>query len=614
MFLRVTTFGCWLLSISLAMAQPPGSRSIPVPLNGLSAFRPAQANWSVVGDVSADLSRNNTLNIRTGTGVLANLVGPTNTGQAYNLLTQLEHGDLDLELDYMMAKGSNSGVYLQGCYEVQLFDSWGVKNPKVVDNGSIYERWDDKRPEAQRGYEGYPARQNVSRAPGLWQHLKVSFQAPRFDANGHKTENARMLRVELNGVTIHENVELTGPTRSAAFTDEKPTGPIMLQGDHGSVAFRNIRYIPFDKSRPELVNLSYAVYKGKFDKEPDYAKLTPDTKGTTSELTPAVSRTPNEFLIRYQGTLHVNEPGEYTVNVGIPGGGGILRVNNQTIVPLFEENGSGKVMLPAGDLPFELLYGKMAEWVQPSLQLSMAGPGIREFLMTSSLGESPETDPILIDATQTPILRSFMDLPGVPNGKGGPFRVVHAISVSSPEQVHYTYDLDNGAVVQLWRGQFLDATPMWNDRGDGSSRPTGMVQRFGKPALFIAKLTSTQAEWPKDTIGTGFRPKGYVLDDNDLPAFRYQTNGVTISDQVRALDNGQGIRREVTVQNAASNLFARLAEGTSINALESGLYVVDGLFYIRVDSQTVHTVRTINGRQELIAPVSNGKLSYSILF
>ena len=101
-------------------------------------------------------------------------------------LPTLQHGDVDLELDYMMASKSNSGVYLQGRYEIQLRDSWEIRTPNVHDNGAVYERWDEKRPDGQKGYEGHAARQNASRAPGLWQHMKISFQAPRFNANGQK--------------------------------------------------------------------------------------------------------------------------------------------------------------------------------------------------------------------------------------------------------------------------------------------------------------------------------------------------------------------------------------------------------------------------------------------
>jgi hypothetical protein len=611
----------WTLGIGLAFAQPAPMPGIAVPLNDLSAFTSPTANWRIVGSVRADLNKPNTLITEKGTGVLANIplekapADPKNPSK-YNLFTTIQHGDVDLELDYMMAAKSNSGVYLQGRYEVQLFDSWDVRAPKTVDNGSIYERWDEKRPDGQKGYEGHPARQNASRAPGLWQHLKISFQAPRFNANGQKTENARMIRVELNGVVIHDDVELTGPTRAAGFEDEKPLGPLMLQGDHGAVAFRNIRYVNYDKPRPELLNLKYAVYKGKFDKEPQYDKTAPESEGATKVLSASVSRIPNEFLIRYTGTLRVSEPGEYRFNLGVPGGGGLLKINNQTVVSPGGWNGSGKITLTKGDLPFELFYSKFIDWAQPALGLTVAGPGVREFVISEGAGSNgDEVDPIIVDASTNTILRSFMDMPGEKNTQGRTLRVTHGISVGSPEQVHYTYDLDKGALVQVWRGSFLDATPMWHDRGDGSSRPMGMVQRLGAPVLFLSKLTSPQANWIADTTGSGYRPKGYVLDATDRPTFRYQSYGASVDDKIRVLPEGKGIQREVTIANPASDLYARLISGTSISAMENGMYLIDGQEYVRVDdlSGAKPTIRESNGRQELIVPVK-GKVIYSILF
>ena len=56
-----------------------------------------------------------------------------------DLYTNFTHADLDIELDYMMAKDPNSGIYLQGSYKVQLLDGWGVLNPRSGDNGGIYE-------------------------------------------------------------------------------------------------------------------------------------------------------------------------------------------------------------------------------------------------------------------------------------------------------------------------------------------------------------------------------------------------------------------------------------------------------------------------------------------
>lgn len=621
----------WIVGTGVALCQPAPAPGTPILLNDLSAFTASTPNWRIVGKARAELGKPNTIVTEKGTGVLANVpltnapADPQNPHK-YNLLTTLQHGDIDLELDYMMAAKSNSGVYLQGRYEVQLFDSWdntgfGIRSPRVVDNGAIYERWDPKRPEGQNGYDGHPARQNASRAPGLWQHLKISFQAPRFTTNGaggvpQKTENARMVRVELNGVVIHEDVELTGPTRAAGFDDEKPLGPLMLQGDHGAVAFRNIRYTVYDKPRPELLNLKYAVYKGKFEKEPAYDKTTPESEGATTILSASVSRIPNEFLIRYTGTLRVAEPGEYTFNLGVPGGGGQLKINNQLVIAPSEWNARGKVTLPKGDLPFELLYAKFVDWAQPALGLAVAGPGIREYAMSDGVGgNGEEVDPIIVDASTNTILRSFMDMPGDKNTQGKTLRVTHAISVGSPEQVHYTYDLDKGALIQLWRGSFLDATPMWHDRGDGSSRPLGMVQRLGTPVLFLARLTSPQTSWVTDTTGSGYRPKGYKLDTSDRPTFRYQSYGSAIDDKIRVLESGQGIQREVVVSNPASDLYARLASGSLISLLENGLYLVDGQSYVRLDDLggAKPTLREANGQQELIVPVK-GKLTYSILF
>ncbi|MBD2699881.1 DUF1080 domain-containing protein [Spirosoma sp. BT702] len=619
------SLGC-LLGIGLALAQPAPMPGTSVTLNDLSAFVSPTANWQILGGVRADLSKDNTLVTDKGTGVLANIPMAKMPPDAqnpykYDLFTSLQHGDVDLELDYMMAVKSNSGVYLQGRYEVQLRDSWEIRTPNVHDNGAVYERWDDKRPDGQKGYEGHAARQNASRAPGLWQHIKISFQAPRFNSNGpggvpQKTENARVIRIELNGVVVQENVELTGPTRGSAFADEKSLGPIRFQGDHGAVAFRNIRYVAYDKPRPELVNLKYAVYKGKFEKEPAYDKTAPESEGATTVLSANVSRIPNEFLIRYTGTLRVSEAGEYKFNLGVPGGGGLMKINNQTVISPGEWNARGQATLAKGDLPFELLYSKFVDWAQPAIGLTIAGPGIREYVIGDGAGGSgEEADPILVEANTNTMLRSFMDMPGEKNTQGRTLRVTHAVSVGSPEQVHYTYDLDKGALVQVWRGMFLDTTPMWHERGDGSSRPMGMVQRLGAPVFFLAKLGSAQTNWPADTTGSGYHPKGYVLDDNDRPTFRYQSFGASVDDKIRTLGEGKGIQREVTIANPPSDLYARLVSGSTISALENGTYMVDGQAYVRIDdvAGAKPSIREANGRQELIVPVK-GKVVYSILF
>src|SRR5690348_6980788 len=64
-------------------------------------------------------------------------------GRTADLITDTDYGDVELYLEFLIPKKSNSGVYLQGLYEVQILDSYGASNPGVHDCGAIYERWID---------------------------------------------------------------------------------------------------------------------------------------------------------------------------------------------------------------------------------------------------------------------------------------------------------------------------------------------------------------------------------------------------------------------------------------------------------------------------------------
>jgi hypothetical protein len=205
-----------------------------VAFNGdnFDGWRQPTGAWEVVGAVALDPGDPKTFHLEPGYGVMVNgRKGPT-----VDLVSSFEHGDVEAHVEFCVPKGSNSGVYFQGRYEVQILDSWGVAKPTFTDCGGIYERWQDGK-----GFEGHAPRVNASRPPGEWQSFDVVFRAPRFDEFGNKTENARFSSVMLNGVLVQVNVEVSGPTRAAL--DEKTEaafGPLMLQGDHGPVAYRNI--------------------------------------------------------------------------------------------------------------------------------------------------------------------------------------------------------------------------------------------------------------------------------------------------------------------------------------------------------------------------------------
>jgi 3-keto-disaccharide hydrolase len=103
----------------------------------------------------------------------------------------------------------------------------------------------EEQPSYHRIDQGVPPRVNAAKPAREWQSLEIEFIAPRFDATGKKTSNAKFARVVLNRKLIHENVEVSAPTGAAwRLVSEVPRGPLLLQGDHGPVAFRNIQVRP----------------------------------------------------------------------------------------------------------------------------------------------------------------------------------------------------------------------------------------------------------------------------------------------------------------------------------------------------------------------------------
>lgn len=192
--------------------------------------------WRVVGGVELDPDDNRRFRILPGEGVLVN----SEAGRTPDLCTLLEHGSCELHLEFCVPHRSNSGVYLMGNYEIQILDSFGTPESELKYGtcGGIYARWIE---ETKTPYDGHPPLTNASRPPGEWQTFHISFRAPRFDGAGAKIANARFERVLHNGVLIQENRECTGPTRGAWSAADTPRGPLRLQGDHGPVAYRNLR-------------------------------------------------------------------------------------------------------------------------------------------------------------------------------------------------------------------------------------------------------------------------------------------------------------------------------------------------------------------------------------
>ena len=190
--------------------------------------------WKVVGGVRLHPDDDKLLVGEPGTGILLN----GDDGRTSDIHTELLHADCELHLEFCVAAKSNSGVYLQGQYEIQILDSWGETESSFKSCGALYPRW---IAETKTAYEGKAPDKNASKRPGEWQSFDVVFRAPRIDASGKKLSNAVFEKVTHNGVVIHEGYEYQGPSRGSWDANDIERGPLRLQGDHGPVAFRNIR-------------------------------------------------------------------------------------------------------------------------------------------------------------------------------------------------------------------------------------------------------------------------------------------------------------------------------------------------------------------------------------
>jgi hypothetical protein len=133
-----------------------------------------------------------------------------------NLITDTKYDDFKLRIEFRIPKGSNSGVYLRGRYEVQVTDSKGME-PELDQMGAVY------------GF--IKPSEMVAKEAGEWNTLEITLVG-------------RMITLVANGKTVITNQEIPGITGGALDSNEGEPGPLFIQGDHGPVEYRNIVITP----------------------------------------------------------------------------------------------------------------------------------------------------------------------------------------------------------------------------------------------------------------------------------------------------------------------------------------------------------------------------------
>lgn len=340
---------------------------------------------------------------------------------------------------------------------------------------------------------------------------------------------------------------------------------------------------------PKLTNLHFAMYLGDWKDLPDFSQMKPFRSGELDGLVEIkLDDYRNQFGIVYTATLKAPKDADYTFYLAGDDGVRLLidgkRVVEQDGIHPASEIREGKVKLGQGVHDFRLEYFQAAgeaelyvawsgggfsltplsKWVHPNAKIG--APKRKKEDDTTGMPLVVEKEPVLY--------RNFI------TGVGH-----RGIGVGFPGGFNIAYDAETMNAVLLWRGAFIDAARHWTNRGGGAQPPLGfdVLRLHPEPGPAFA-VPGSNGEWPKISAGerpAGFQWKGYTLDAKRVPTFRYEWNGVKITERFdtegSALGESGRIVRTLRLSGRIPDgaMFCAAAAGR-IEAAAGGFLVDDG--------------------------------------
>jgi hypothetical protein len=188
-------------------------------------------------------------------------------------------------------------------------------------------------------------------------------------------------------------------------------------------------------------------------------------------------------------------------------------------------------------------------------------------------------------------------------------KLTHVMSVGDPSQIHYSYDLMQGAILQTWKGDFLNATDMWYERGEPQT-----ATALGAPILMAGNCPIYEKTNKQDSI-TAYQYKGYTLNAARQPVFNYAYKTMNVEDKISPNEKQRSLTRVINVTGEGKDkLMIRLTQGSSITPLGSGLYGINNqAYYIQIAPGIVPKIETYNNQQVLLLPASE-PIQYQIIW
>jgi hypothetical protein len=219
-------------------------------------------------------------------------------------------------------------------------------------------------------------------------------------------------------------------------------------------------------------------------------------------------------------------------------------------------------------------------------------------------------NPIELVPTDQPIIyRNFIE-------GAGP----RAIAMGFPDKVHVAWDADQMRLALVWRGAFIDAGKHWTGRGQGFQSPLGDGVFTPDAGPSIAVLTSPESSWPAAAQrgqpaggeGDGPRFRGYSLDPQGRPTFKWSIGGMRIRETIEPVVEGGKtmVRRTMRIggRPAAGEAFFRVTVASKVDEGDNGWLRIDDTWRVRVSGAGVGPAasRTVDGTTEVRQPIAWG--------
>jgi hypothetical protein len=404
-----------------------------------------------------------------GYGIILN----SSKGKCKNIWTKKKYKDLEFHMEFMLAKNSNSGVYFMGRYEIQILDSYGKDKWSFSDLGGLYQRWPPK------SGPGVKPKVNAAKKPGEWQSMDVVFRAPRFGKDGRKLSQAMFKEVRINGQLVHENLYAVGPTRSSRFNNEAPVGPIMIQGDHGPIAVRNMTVKEIDlsklptkklsevESRPlnhqgkpmvELVSMGKDAFQNRGCMECHNTSIKDDIVKTGPSLYGIFQKSPKSIQV-------LESAEEHLVNIKANKDYLIRSIRDPLLHLSLNKKDQNKPFLPimpaflpdiVSDAEVEAIYAYLLTLNQPE----QAGPMVTWVNQLNKQYTLMEDPGAVIVQNRARLQRADL-------GTDTSARSYH---VGLPGDVNYSFDPSILGIVKVWNGPFVSIANMMDGRGRGDNQ------------------------------------------------------------------------------------------------------------------------------------------------